>query len=73
VSTTVWYVERPSLDEVRGPKNGITEIDEMRGNLRTSCLPVSLLDGVVPEYDELVERRKLMARKMNHWFQGVWA
>jgi hypothetical protein len=44
----------------------------MRENLRASCLPVTLLDGVVPEYDEfLEERRKLMADKMRTWLEGL--
>jgi hypothetical protein len=48
---------------------GITERDEMRANLRMSCLPDSLLDGEIPDYDHfLEERRKLMALKIKTWF-----
>lgn len=51
---------------------GITDIAEMRANLRTSCLPESLLDGEIPSYDDfLEERRKLMAGKMKRWFEGL--
>lgn len=51
---------------------GITDIDEMRGNLRASCLPDTLLDGFVPEYDEFLNnRRYLMAAKMRAWFEGL--
>jgi hypothetical protein len=48
---------------------GITERDELCANLRMSCVPESLLDGVIPAYDEFLgERRKLMALKMKAWF-----
>jgi len=51
---------------------GITDFDEMRANLRTSCVPESLLEGEVPSYDDFLEqRRKLMAAKMKHWFNGL--
>jgi hypothetical protein len=41
----------------------------MRANLRMSCLPDSLLDGEIPDYDHfLEERRKLMALKIKTWF-----
>jgi hypothetical protein len=48
---------------------GITDIAEMRENLRMNCLPEALLDGEVPEYDEFLERRRaLMARKLQTYF-----
>jgi hypothetical protein len=51
---------------------GITEVDELRANLRMSCLPESLLDGEVPAYDDfLEERRKLMAQKIQIFFRGL--
>jgi hypothetical protein len=54
-----------------GPKKhgGITDIEDLRANLRMHCLPQTLLDGEVPPYDELLEiRRKQMAMKMKQWF-----
>lgn len=57
-----------------GPKKygGITERAELLANLRMSCLPESLLDGVVPTYDAfLAERRKLMALKIKSWFDAL--
>lgn len=49
---------------------GITDLAEMRANLRMSCLPESLLDGEVPAYDDFLEaRRKLMALKIKQWFE----
>ena len=49
---------------------GITDVAEMRVNLRMSCLPESLLDG--PDYDGfLEERRKLMALKIKSWFEAL--
>lgn len=51
---------------------GITNLEDMRANLRMSCLPESLLDGVMPEYDDFLEqRRKLMAQKIKNWFVGL--
>jgi len=51
---------------------GITELDELRANLRMSCLPESLLDGEIPAYDDfLEERRKLMAQKIQIFFKGL--
>jgi hypothetical protein len=51
---------------------GITDLSELRANLRMSCLPESLLDGDVPAYDDfLEERRKLMAKKVKKWFEAL--
>jgi len=51
---------------------GITNIEEMRANLIMNCLPVSLLDGVIPTYDDFLEqRRKLMALKIKQWFEAL--
>ena len=51
---------------------GITEDAELRANLRASCLPESMLDGEIPNYDDfLEERRKLMALKIKTWFEAL--
>jgi hypothetical protein len=51
---------------------GITNRKEMEENLRTNCLPVSLLDGKIPDYEAFLrERRVLMAKKMQTWFQSL--
>lgn len=51
---------------------GITKAADLRANLRTHCLPESLLDGVIPDYDDfLEERRKLMALKIKAWFEAL--
>ncbi len=51
---------------------GITDEDELRANLRSNCVPESMLDGVVPDYDAfLEERRKLMALKVKSWFESL--
>lgn len=51
---------------------GITEIAEMRANLRKSCLPDTLLDGDIPEFGDFLEaRRKLMAEKIKTYFEGL--
>lgn len=49
---------------------GITDLADMRANLRTSCIPDTMLDGDVPSYDDFLEqRRKLMALKIKQWFE----
>jgi hypothetical protein len=66
----VYFVEL--LNQVRGglrKYGGITEEAALRENLRSHCIPESLLDGEVPSYNDfLEERRKLMALKLKQWF-----
>ncbi len=51
---------------------GITDREELRANLRVSCVPESMLDGVIPGFDDfLEERRKLMAQKIKTWFEAL--
>ncbi|MDX9859276.1 MAG: DUF262 domain-containing protein [Rhodospirillales bacterium] len=51
---------------------GITEMAEMRANLRMSCLPEALLDGDVPAFGDFLEaRRKRMAQKIKTYFEGL--
>lgn len=51
---------------------GITKLNEMRANLRTHCLPETMLDGEIPDYEEFLElRRKLMALKIKTWFESL--
>jgi len=57
-----------------GPKRygGITEISELRANLAVSCLPDSLLDGKIPDFDDFLEqRRQLMAQKTKAYFASL--
>jgi hypothetical protein len=57
-----------------GPKKygGITDRAEMYANLHMNCLPESLLDGVIPDYDIFLEqRRKLMALNIKAWFETL--
>ncbi len=50
----------------------ITTRADLEENLRTHCLPLSLLDDSVPDYDTfLVERRQLMAAKIQKWFETL--
>jgi len=51
---------------------GITEIDEMRDNLRSNCLPDRLLDGEILNYDDFLElRRNMMAAKIRSYFSTL--
>jgi hypothetical protein len=62
-------------EQVNGGKKkygGITDEAELRANLRANCIPASLLDGAIPDYDDfLEERRKLMALKIKGWFEAL--
>lgn len=59
-------------EQARGGKKkygGISDEDELRTNLRSNCIPETMLDGQIPDYETfLEERRKLMALKIKHWF-----
>ena len=49
---------------------GITDLKDMKANLRAHSLPETLLAGEVPAYDDfLEERRRLMALKIKGWFE----
>ncbi len=51
---------------------GITEKTELVANMRMSCLPESMIDGVIPAYDDFLEqRRKLMSLKIKTWFEKL--
>ena len=69
----VYFSELSSQTTGGGPKYGaISDRDDMRTNLRTSCLPDSMLDGEIPAYEDfLVGRRYLMAAKIKRWFQSL--
>lgn len=57
-----------------GPKKygGITDPNELRANLRMSCVPEAMIEENIPAYDDfLEERRKLMALKIKTWFEGL--
>ncbi len=57
-----------------GPKKygGITEKVELTANLKMNCIPVSMLDGEVKDFEVfLKERRKLMALKIQGWFAAL--
>ncbi len=49
---------------------GITDKAEMAANLAMNCIPASVLDGEIKDFDEfLEERRSLMALKIKCWFE----
>ena len=62
-------------DQCNGGKSkygGITDTDEMRANLRMSCVPDTMIEGKVPAYDVFLdERRKLMSQKIKTWFEAL--
>ncbi|MBS0455970.1 MAG: DUF262 domain-containing protein [Proteobacteria bacterium] len=49
---------------------GITDLADLRANLRTHCVPDTMLDGAIPAYDDFLEqRRRAMALKIKQWFE----
>ena len=51
---------------------GITKDAELRTNLKENCIPESMLDGPIPDYDAfLATRRGLMAQKIKSWFETL--
>ncbi len=66
---------RELADQCNGGKKkygGITVEADMRANLQMSCIPESLLDGEVPDYNDFLEqRRQLMAQKIKTWFEAL--
>lgn len=55
-----------------GPKRygGITDRETLERNFEENCLPMSLLDGQVPDYETfLAERRRLMSLRIKRWFE----
>lgn len=48
---------------------GITDIEELKQNLSAHCIPESIFEMTVENYDEfLTERRKLMAQKIKKYY-----
>lgn len=57
-----------------GPKRygGIADRQTLERNFEENCLPTSLLDGQIPDYEAfLIERRRLMALRIKRWFEGL--
>ena len=51
---------------------GITDEQAMRDNLRMNCIPETMLDGEIKDFNAfLEERRKLMALKIKAWFEQL--
>ena len=51
---------------------GIDELDEFEANLDANCIPSNINEMTVEHYvDFLVARRRLMAQKIKHYYQGL--
>jgi len=51
---------------------GITDRQLMIDNLRMNCVPESLVDGTIMDYETFLEaRRKLMSLKIKEWFAAL--
>jgi hypothetical protein len=60
------------VEQCQGGKKkygGITELEDLKENLRMNCLPAELLDGQALDYDRFLEkRRQLMAQRIKEYF-----
>lgn len=67
-----YFTDFPNNVKAGRRNTAITDRAELCANLRMSCLPESLLSGVIPDYDEFLEQRcKLMALKIKAWFDTL--
>lgn len=49
---------------------GITDRADLEKNFAENCLPLTLLDGAIPDYDAFLDqRRHLMTAKIKTYFQ----
>ncbi len=62
-------------EQVTGGKKkygGITDAADLKINMRMSCLPESLLEEEMPDYETFLrQRRILMAHKIKTWFERL--
>ena len=68
------YVAELAAQCEGGPSRfgGITDLDQLRENFRQNAMPIAMVGGDVPSYDEfLQERRRLMSRRIETWFKGL--
>lgn len=68
------YFAELSAQCAGGPRKygGITDIEDMRANLRAHCIDSSILDGAVPSYGDFLEgRRALLAEKIRKWYSSL--
>lgn len=63
------------LEQCNGGKKrygGITELESLRRNYEENCIPECFLKGVIPSYDDFLdERRRLMAKRIQIWFESL--
>jgi len=63
------------VNQCKGGKRkygGITEIKELKSNLRAHCIPEEMIDDPADDYDVFLEgRRKLMAQKIKQYFESL--
>jgi hypothetical protein len=44
----------------------------MRANFRMNCIPESMLDGEVPDFEDFLEKRRhLIAVRIKKWFETL--
>ena len=51
---------------------GIDDVDMLEENMKENCIPESIFDGTVKNYESfLEERRKLMAQKIRDYYSSL--
>lgn len=58
---------------IKQPKYGqITDIEELRENFKSNCIPFYMSKGKIPEFEDfLADRQKLMANKIRYFYEKL--
>jgi hypothetical protein len=63
------------LDQCQGGEQlygGITNLDDLKKNLHMNCIPESIFEMTVLDYERfLAERRQLMSMKIKEYFNSL--
>jgi hypothetical protein len=63
------------LEDIRVGKThlvGIASEEDLLENLKENCIPKSIMDSEIGDYDTFLdERRKLMAKKMERYYKSL--
>jgi len=60
------------LDKGKAEIRGLRDMADLKKNLKENCIPVSVFDYDVKDYDDFLEERKgLMAKKIRGWYEGL--
>ncbi len=58
--------------QLRDKYGGIRDSKALKSNMHANCIPESIFDMTIEDYDQfLEERRTLMARKMRDYYKSL--